>query len=356
MNGRETGNRTMACTDWEEDLALHHDGELAGDRRRRVEEHLRGCAACRAELEAMDRLDDLVRRAPAAPDAPAEPFRGLEPALARAKAREAWGGRFRAAAAAAAVLLAFAAGALLARRTPDARAERVAALLAEYASTVSEDRREAIAREIEAQGEPARPHLFYALISPSLAQQVAAYSILGRSHDPRVAEQLVDFASARGLMDRAEPEADDILAGPISAEAAVALLDAEGMPREAVLADLRSAYERPRMEPRDVERLRRAGFSRLPETAPGTETILEAIRLKLRDGDLKRRLLAVDAARALRARPLVPELVACLGNEGAREAAWAALREITGQDLPLDASVWERWLRETSRKAGAPAK
>jgi hypothetical protein len=348
----------MACTDWEEDLALYHDGELEESRRRRVEEHLRGCAGCREELQAMRRLDDLVRRAPAVAAGTPEPFRGLEATLAKARSRAAWGARFRVAAAAAALLLALATGYLLAPRAANAPApsptlaERVTALLAEYASTGSLSRREVIARELEAEGDSALPYLVHALDSPSLAQQVAATRILGRSRDRKVGDLLVDFASARGMLDRAEPAADDILAEPISADAADALLDAEGIPREAVLAALCAMHDRYRMEPRDVDRLRKAGFARLPAASPEEETVVEAVRRRLRAGELRRRLLAIDAARALRARSLVPDLIACLGIEGARETAWAALREITGQDLPLDTAAWERWLRDSQKKPG----
>jgi anti-sigma factor RsiW len=51
--------------DW---ISAYHDGELHGDRRRRVEAHLRTCAACQAELEG---LQDLRVRLQANPPMPA---------------------------------------------------------------------------------------------------------------------------------------------------------------------------------------------------------------------------------------------------------------------------------------------
>lgn len=50
--------------DW---LGAYHDGELRGDRLRRVEAHLRACAACRAELEALESLSALLQASPAMP-------------------------------------------------------------------------------------------------------------------------------------------------------------------------------------------------------------------------------------------------------------------------------------------------
>ena len=342
----------MGCADREEDLTLYHDGELPEGRRREVEAHLLGCPACRAELESLRRLDGLVRRSPAAPADPAGALRGLEAALAQARGRTGLWARWRVAAAAAACLAALALGYLLAPGRPPAPAtlaERVTSLLAEYASTGSEARREAIAREIDAQGDDALPYVVHALDSPALALQVAATRVLGRSRDRKVSELLVDYAETRGMLAPAEPAADDILAEPISVESAVALLDTEGVPREVLLGTLRSVYERRVLKPRDVEVLRKVGFPRLPAVAPEAEALVDALRLRLRSGELRKQLSAIEAARAIRARPLVPDLIACLGTEGAREAAWAALDEITGQKLPLDAGAWERWYREKTK-------
>jgi len=51
--------------DW---IGAYHDGELHGDRLRRVEAHLRACSACQAELEA---LQNLAARLQASPPMPA---------------------------------------------------------------------------------------------------------------------------------------------------------------------------------------------------------------------------------------------------------------------------------------------
>jgi len=47
-------------------LGAYHDGELQGGRLRQVEAHLAECAACRAELEGLRALTELVREIPAA--------------------------------------------------------------------------------------------------------------------------------------------------------------------------------------------------------------------------------------------------------------------------------------------------
>jgi anti-sigma factor RsiW len=50
--------------DW---IGAYHDGELRGDRLRRVEAHLRACAACQAELDALQRLTARLHAAPPMP-------------------------------------------------------------------------------------------------------------------------------------------------------------------------------------------------------------------------------------------------------------------------------------------------
>lgn len=54
-------------------IGAYYDGELAGDLLRQVEDHLGGCSACQAELEALGALSTLLHDAPmptrqAAPD------------------------------------------------------------------------------------------------------------------------------------------------------------------------------------------------------------------------------------------------------------------------------------------------
>jgi anti-sigma factor RsiW len=48
-------------------LGAYHDGELTTDRRHQVEDHLQGCPACRAELEALAELSSFLD-ADAVPD------------------------------------------------------------------------------------------------------------------------------------------------------------------------------------------------------------------------------------------------------------------------------------------------
>jgi predicted anti-sigma-YlaC factor YlaD len=56
-------------------LAAYHDGELKGRRLRQVEAHLAECAACRAELEELQKLTTLLYESPAAEGLlPAERF------------------------------------------------------------------------------------------------------------------------------------------------------------------------------------------------------------------------------------------------------------------------------------------
>ena len=47
-------------------LSPYHDGELQGRRLRQVEEHLEHCAACRTELEQLQKLSALLQESPVA--------------------------------------------------------------------------------------------------------------------------------------------------------------------------------------------------------------------------------------------------------------------------------------------------
>lgn len=342
----------MACADREEDLNLYLDGELPEARRRPIEEHLRACDACRAELQAMRRLHDLIQRAPPVGSEGSGPFRGLEGAIARARAGAVLRARLRVAAALAACVLALAIGYALAPRAPATLDERVVRLLADYARAETDAARDAVVRDLEEGGERVLPYLVHALDSPTLSVQVAAVQILGRYRHPKVGQALTEYAVRRGMLGPPARPAEDLLDEPLSVDAAVGLLDADGVPREFALDALRSVYNRFRLDPREVEILRRIGYTRPATFSPQAQAVVTALRDRLRSGELKRQLAAIEAARALRAAALVPDLIACLGTEGAREAAHVALREVTRQELPLDASAWERWDR-AARKADA---
>ena len=47
----------LSCEEAKSRLSAHLDGELSGEERRELEAHLEACAACRAELEVLRRLD-----------------------------------------------------------------------------------------------------------------------------------------------------------------------------------------------------------------------------------------------------------------------------------------------------------
>ncbi len=52
------------CTEYGEDLSAYVDAALSVDRRREIEAHLPGCAACRALVAAERRLDAALREMP----------------------------------------------------------------------------------------------------------------------------------------------------------------------------------------------------------------------------------------------------------------------------------------------------
>jgi anti-sigma factor RsiW len=55
-------------------LAAYHDDQLAPHKRRRVEDHLRDCPSCRAELQALDGLSALLKHDPLPAHTPPERF------------------------------------------------------------------------------------------------------------------------------------------------------------------------------------------------------------------------------------------------------------------------------------------
>ena len=54
----------MNCLEAQENLSAYLDRELPEDVRRKMDEHLAGCAACRDELRSFAGLSNLVRQAP----------------------------------------------------------------------------------------------------------------------------------------------------------------------------------------------------------------------------------------------------------------------------------------------------
>jgi hypothetical protein len=226
-------------------------------------------------------------------------------------------------------------------------AERVTRLLAEYGAA-DPARREAVAAELAAASEEALPHLIHALDSPAPALQAAATRVLARQRDEKVAALLLDYARRRGLLDdpSAEPETFDVLSAPPPVDVGFTLLDGDADDRNMAIGALRAAYDRFHLEPGELAALRRLGYRRPAALSPDAREIVEGLRERLRAPELKRRLPAIEAAAALRAEPLLPDLADCLGVEGAQEAAHTALREITKQDLPPDPAAWTKWMHE----------
>jgi hypothetical protein len=60
----------VACTQWEEDLVLHYYGELAGNERAAVDDHVRGCEPCRFYLKELESILPLTVK----PDEPPQTF------------------------------------------------------------------------------------------------------------------------------------------------------------------------------------------------------------------------------------------------------------------------------------------
>lgn len=87
----------MKCRGYKKLIVLYLYGELAGERRRRLEGHLDRCAACKKELEAFRTvIDRAARNEPAAPSTRAieEIRHAAQIAVGDAGQRASWGGRW----------------------------------------------------------------------------------------------------------------------------------------------------------------------------------------------------------------------------------------------------------------------
>jgi hypothetical protein len=154
----------MTCEDAR--LDEYMDGELDAAARAAVDGHLAACAACRAELERLGKLEALLKRVPAGAPPDAERFL----AGVRSRSRRPFPWRL---AAAAAVLLAV--GALFLRPGPAGPAD-VAAYLASPSPQLEMRIRQA--------GPSILPAVEGYLDAPDVKQQFAAAALLFRLLDP----------------------------------------------------------------------------------------------------------------------------------------------------------------------------
>jgi anti-sigma factor RsiW len=122
-----------ACHDFEPILLDRASGALDPAAASRLEAHLTGCAACRAEAAALDRTLSLVRLPPPSPleeralDGLADSLRAAQ---ARSRARRAWPARIAVPLAVAAAAVAFLVAPAYSRRAPHLTPEEVARAIA----------------------------------------------------------------------------------------------------------------------------------------------------------------------------------------------------------------------------------
>jgi hypothetical protein len=197
----------MTCDDARLDEYI--DGELGGDARASTEAHLTSCAACRAEVERLRKLETLLRRVPAG--APPDADRFLAQVRARSRRPAAW--RY---AAAAAVILA--AGAVYYARIHPAPGleETVTACLQAPSPQLEQRLRKAgpaALRAVEAR-----------LAAPDVKTQFGAASLLFRLLDPAKPD---DAATLARVSARFQPPARE---GWVLADLGVEEEDVETVP------------------------------------------------------------------------------------------------------------------------------
>ncbi len=205
----------------------YHDRELPAAEAARIREHLSACAACAAELAALERLDGALRQVPAA-GAPA-----WDRYLADVKRRTS--ARPRPAFGLVPALLAVAAAAIFglvswmatrpATPTGPALAERVGSLVDAWSSGDAAARARA-ERELTALG----PEGVGALVTAALgdgrpARQAAAARILAASPDPKVRKLLVDRSAELAREDDREWSLSEIGVDSSDAEMVAPALD-----------------------------------------------------------------------------------------------------------------------------------
>lgn len=133
LSGPSDDQEGMGCEGWRDAISADVDGELGGDERAGLDEHLTACAACRAWADDIARLDRTVRLRPA--EAVPDLTGAILAAATAAPSGRAGSGRWRtpAAVAAAAALVAVALLAWPSRgpgAPPDIRAELAVATAA----------------------------------------------------------------------------------------------------------------------------------------------------------------------------------------------------------------------------------
>jgi anti-sigma factor RsiW len=74
MSAERSGGQDQRCIELVELLTAYLDGALDAQARRQFEEHLDGCAGCRAALAQWQAVPDLARRLTAADVADLDPY------------------------------------------------------------------------------------------------------------------------------------------------------------------------------------------------------------------------------------------------------------------------------------------
>lgn len=292
----------MSCP--KDKLELLHDGELPPAERDAVRAHLALCAGCRAEVDALGRLDALLARAPATPQ---PRWEGYVPRVSSRVRGRAWRG---VAAAAAAILVGFTAWNVWDQFNP---APKRPAAAARVPAEVQ------LQKWAQAQVDAALLMVVRALGDPKPEVQLAAARILSGFRDARVRDLLVEYAKRQPPVSNGETWTLD---SPDTRSVAVAMREAE---RSGDADRLINVIGRGPLDPDIREAVSRWAQSLLASKNPRLRDLGLAI---VRELDVEFPWIAVI------------ELV------GETPKAVEALREKTGRDFGADKKAWRRYLEE----------
>lgn len=293
-------------------LELFHDGELAPAERDAVRAHLAECAACRAEVDQLAKLDGVLK-------VPAGPQPKWDQYVAKVRARTSPGWGRWVAALAAAVLVGLTIWNVVDVLRPK-KTQTVAALPdpvgAYLAAKTDADRAKVLAQIQDGQ----LPEIVAALDHPEVKRQIAAAQILASIRKDKVRDLLLEYAKKQ------EPvENEDLLEGVSPQVVTLAMQKAEESGR---VDTLTGVIGKGALDPEIREAVTKWAQSLLASKSPRLRRLgLEIVKEVDVDFPWTSVIDLVDD----------PEV-------GTR--AVEALRDRSGRDFGADKKAWKRYLEE----------
>ena len=304
----------MTCDEIRGLLDEYHDRELEAGRAEAVRAHVGGCAACSAELKALESLDRALRSAPArTDDVKWDHYVDQVRRRTEAPHRPGWKALIPVAAAAALVFA-------FARALPDERP-----ILDRYAAA-SDAERKAIEKQIAAMNREALAPLAVAMVADGdpARRLMAARLLAPRLKEPDIQQLLLDRSREQEERDTQETVLIDLGFEPGDEDLVAPAID---MARS-------STHEADAI--RILRRIDRGTLNR-----KGHSEIVRRLRELLASDSARDRQLAVRLAGELEI--LIEDVVEFLDVPGLDQQVLEFLKRRTGKDFGRDKDAWRAW-------------